>query len=69
MEVSCSSSGNVANDRTEGVRIVTFHQWKYSLYVVVVEEGDKICKFVLVLTPRNNRLTGEKFEKLTHEIQ
>ena len=49
MEASCSSSGRAANDRTEGVRITTFHPWKYSHYFVVVEEGDK--NMVLVLTP------------------
>ena len=41
MEASCSSSGSAANDKTEGVRTATFHQWKYSHYFVVVEEGDK----------------------------
>ena len=41
MEASCSSSGSAANDRTEGVRIATFHQWKYSHYFVVVEERGK----------------------------
>ena len=39
MEASCLSSGSASNDRTEG--IVTFHQWKYSHYIMVVEEGDK----------------------------
>ena len=64
MEASCSSSGSAASDRTEGVRIATFRQRKCSHYFVVVEEGDKKCQLVLVLTPRRNRLTDGKSEKL-----
>ena len=36
-----SSSGAGPSGRTEGVRIATFYQWKYSHYFVVVDEGEK----------------------------
>ena len=66
LKASCSSSGRAANDRTEGVRITTFHPWEYSHYFVVVEEGDKNMRACSCSHSnlRHNRLTGGKSEKL-----
>ena len=44
MELSSTSSGSGLSGpsgRTERVRIAMFHQWKYSHYFVVVDEGEK----------------------------
>ena len=41
MEAGDTPSGSGLSGRTKRVRIATFHQWKYSHYFVVVDEGEK----------------------------
>ena len=56
-----TSSGNVNQGETQGVRTATFFQWKYSHYFTVVEEGVKNMRMCCTLcSPSSKPLSSAR---------